>query len=366
MYKRKMAHVSPRVLFLREGPLPPRAKLTASPPSAVVRHPRASTYIPHIPTTMSVITVSTFDAKNLTVSEAKKLDNGSSQTYVNYKGGRVRIQAPRMPVPYDCGDYQGNEKYKVQLSFRDRATNTAVAAYQKMVEDIDNFIIDQATKNAGKWFKMAGASREMIALFYTPSLKIAKDKDGNPKDYPPTQAVAIKKRSGAFDAELYDDKNRLMEGLTPLDVLRRGAEVTAILDLTGVWIADKKFGATWKLHQVRVDVPGEGSGAARGFLGADAGAPVSSVPVVTAAAGGAGVSAAEEADLLAAVLPSAGGAGAAAAGDDEEDEEDIAEDEVVKPVPVPAKKPAVAAAPAAAAAAPAAVKKVVKKVVTKP
>jgi hypothetical protein len=313
---------------------------------------------------MSVITVSTFDAKNLTVSEAKKLDNGSSQAYVNYKGGRVRIQAPRMPVPYDCGDYQGNEKYKVQLSFRDRATNAAVAAYQKMVEDIDNFVIDQATKNAGKWFKMAGASREMIALFYTPSLKIAKDKDGNPKDYPPTQAVSLKYRAGVFDAELYDDKNRLMEGMTPLDVLRRGAEVTAILDLTGIWIADKKFGATWKLHQVRVDVPGEGSGAARGFLGADAGAPAASIPVVT---GGAGVSAAEEADLLAAVLPAAGGAGAAAAAEeDDEEEDDVAEDEVVKPVPVPAKKPAAAAAPAPAAAAPAtAVKKVVKKVVPK-
>lgn len=318
---------------------------------------------------MSVITVSTFDAKNLTVSEAKKLDNGSSQAYVNYKGGRVRVQAPRMPVPYDCGDYQGNEKYKVQLSFRDRATSPAVAAYQKMVEDIDNFIIDQATKNAGKWFKMAGASREMIALFYTPSLKIAKDKDGNPKDYPPTQSVALKQRGGVFDAELYDDKNRLMEGMTPLDVLRRGSEVTAILDLTGVWIADKKFGATWKLHQVRVDVPGEGSGAARGFLGADAGATAASIPVVTSAAGGAGaasgVSAAEEADLLAAVLPSAGGAGAAAAAEEEDDEEDVAEDEVVKPVPVPAKKPVAAAAAAPAPAAAPVVKKVVKKVVPK-
>ena len=283
---------------------------------------------------MSVITSSTFDAKKLTVSDAKKLDNGSSQVYLNYGGGKLRLQAPRLPIPYDSGDYQGNQKYKVQFSFRDRATNPKVATYMATLQAIDDFVIDQATKNAGKWFKMPGASRETIALFYTPSVKISKDKDGNPKDYPPSQSVALRARNDVFDAVLYDASRQEMEGVTPVEVLRRGAEVTPVIDATGIWVADRKFGLSWKLVQALVNKPGEGSGA--GCLiteeeGADA-----------------GVSTTEDKSLLASVLPTE-------EEEQEEEEQEEDEEEVIPAPPVPAKKAAVATK-----AAPKVVKKVTK------
>jgi hypothetical protein len=312
---------------------------------------------------MSVVSPATFDAKKLSISELKKLDNGSMQSYINYDGRRLRIQAPRLPIPMNASDYQNNGKFKVQVSFRDRASNPKVAAYIKMLEDIDNFVVEHATKNAGKWFKKPGASREMVADYYNNSVKVAVDKEGNPKDYPPTQSLALKQRNGAYDAELYDDKKRLMEGVTPIDVLRRGAEITPIIDATGIWVsALNKFGLTWKLHQARVDVPGEG-GTAHGFVGLDDEEAASSVPVVaaggagaTAAHGGAGISAAEEHDLMSAVMPSTDG------GDDDEDE-----DEVIPAPPVPAKKPVAPPAPAPAPTSAPAVKKPIKRpTVTKP
>lgn len=307
---------------------------------------------------MSVVTVSSFDAKKLSVSDVKKLDNGSSQVYINYDGKRLRVQAPRMTVPYDAGDYKENKKYKVSFSFKGMDTNPKVAAYFKVLEAIDNFVIDQATKNAAKWFKMPGASRDVVSTIYTPSVKYAIDQaTGDRKDLPPTQSVALKTPKGAFDTEMYDNKNQSIEGLTPVEVLRRNAEVTPIVDATGIWIADKKFGLSWKLHQVRIDVNGEG-GAARGFLGVEEDS--SSVPAVVGGAG-AGVSADDEEDLMAAVLPGKTTAAAPTTVDDEEDEED--EGEIVPAPPVPAKKPAVAAAPAPAAASTGTVKKVVKKIV---
>jgi hypothetical protein len=263
----------------------------------------------------SVITASSFNAKNLTVSELKKLDNGSGQVYLNYGGGRLRVQSPQMSVPYDSGDYNGNQKYKVNMSFKGAAQNPKLAKFQEMLQAVDNYVIDTAVANAGKWFKMPGASRELVAAFFTPSIKVSKDKDGNPKDYPPTVVPKLAQRNGAFDAELYDDKNVMMEGVTPLDVLRRGAEIVAILDVSSIWVGDKKFGVTWKLHQACVKVPGEG-GSARGFLGVDEDTVVS---------------ARDEADLMAAVMPSK-----AAAVEDEDEEED--EEEVVPAPPVPAKK----------------------------
>lgn len=284
----------------------------------------------------SIVTPSNFDVKKLTVSDLKKLENGSSQVYINYDGKRLRVQGPRLPVPYSAGDYQGNQKYKVQFSFRDRNTNPKVAAYMKMLEDIDNFVVEQATKNAGKWFKMAGASREMIALFYTPTVKISKDREGNVKDYPPTQSLSLKQRNGAWMTEMYDSKKQAIEGASPMDVLRKGAEVTPMCDASSIWIADKKFGLSWSLFQALVNTPGEG-----GAYGCQIQDEDDNIPVVVATA----VSEQEEKSLMKAVLPA----------DDEEDEdEEEDEGEVIPAPPVPAKK----AAPAPVAT----VKKVVKKV----
>lgn len=304
---------------------------------------------------MSVVTVSSFDVKKLSVSDIKKLDNGSSQVYINYDGKRLRLQAPRMTVPYDAGDYKENKKYKVSFSFKGMDSNPKVAAYFKVLESIDNFVIDAATKNAAKWFKMPGASRDVVSTIYTPSVKYAIDAaTGDRKDLPPTQSVALKTPKGAFDTEMYDNKNQSIEGLTPVEVLRRNAEVTPIVDATGIWVADKKFGLSWKLHQVRIDVNGEG-GATRGFLGVEEDS--SSVPAVVGGAG-AGVSADDEEDLMTAVLP---GKAPVATPDEVDGDEEEDDGEIVPAPPVPVKKPAPAAA--AAPATTTTTKKVVKKVV---
>jgi hypothetical protein len=174
-------------------------------------------------------------------------------------------------------------------------------------------------KNSKNWLGLSNVSRETVSALYTKSLRVSKDKEG--KDRSPTQSVALKKnyKTGAFDATLYDDQERKIEGVTPMEVLRRGAEVTCILHATSIWVAGGKFGITWKLHQARVDQPGESAGTAYAFVDDEE---------------------VDDDELAPARAP-------AAAAFVEEDEEE--EEEVVEPVPVPAPAPAPA-------------KKVVKKV----
>jgi hypothetical protein len=291
---------------------------------------------------MSIVQPSSFNPALLSISEAKKLDNGSSQAYINYNGKKLRIQAPRLPIPMDASDYQGNGKYKVSLSFRDKDTNAKVGAYYKMLEDIDNFIINHAHEKSGPWFKKPGMARDIVVDKYTPSIKYAKDKEGNLKPYPPTHAIALKKgKSGDFDAELYDKHKHIIEGATPLDVLKRGSEITPIVECTGIWITDKGFGATWKLFQARVDVSAEGFEPGCAIQDDEDDGAAAPAPTRSAKAAPTVVDDEEEADLMAAVKPVATKAAPAPV----EDEHD--EDEVVEAPPVP--KPAV--------------KKVIKKVV---
>lgn len=281
--------------------------------------------VPFVFLTMSVIQPSTFNPALLSVSEAKKLDNGSSQAYINYNGKRLRIQAPRMPVPMDAGDYQGNQKYKVQLSFRDKDSNPKVAAYFEMLEKIDEFMISQAMANSGKWFKKPGMSRETAADKYTHSIKFAKDKEGNLKPYPPTHGLALKKgKTGAFDCELYDKEKHLIEGHTPVELLKRGSEITPIVEATAVWITDKGFGLTWKLFQARLDLSAEGM--EPGCAIQDDEEDISTLTVAKPkAATKTAVAEDEEEDLMAAVKPAKV----------EEKEDEVDEDEVVEAPPAP-------------------------------
>lgn len=307
--------------------------------------------------TMSVVQPTNFNIANITISEAKKLDNGSSQAYVNYNGKKLRIQAPKMPIPMDAGDYQGNQKYKVQLSFRDKDSNPKVAAYYKALEQFDNFMIDHAQEKSGPWFKKPGMARDIVVDKFTPSIKYAKDKEGNLKPYPPTHGVALKKnnKTGTFDAELYDKDKNLIEGLTPVDILKRGCEITPILECTGIWITDKGFGATWKLFQARIDVGAEGyepgcaiqddeDGEAEA---APAPKPVTKKALATPVASNT-IQSDDEDDVLAQVKPAAKpvvkAAEAVVAPPPTPAETEVEDDEVVeaKPVPKPAvKKPLV-------------------------
>lgn len=290
---------------------------------------------------MSVIQPTSFNPALLTISEAKKLDNGSSQAYLNYNGKKLRIQAPSMPVPMDAGDYQGNQKFKVQLSFRDKDSKPKVAAYFDMLEKIDEFLVTHAMANSGKWFKKPGMSREVATEKFSPSIKFAKDKEGNLKPYPPTQGVSLKKNytTGAFDAELYDKNKEIIDNATPVEILKRGCEITSVVEATGVWITDKGFGVTWKLFQARVDVPAEG--AQRGCaIQDDEDTPVVTKPKAAPKAV-AVLAEDEEEDLMAAVKPTASASAPAPA-------EDVDEDEVHE-----------------APAVPVATKKVIKKVIKK-
>jgi hypothetical protein len=300
----------------------------------------------------SAISPAEFDSSKLTVSELKKLDNGSSMAYINYNRGAVVLQAPTLVCPYGASDYKDNKKFKVRASLRNRDSDPEMEAYCAALEAIDEFVIDQAHKNAAKWFKMPGASRETIAIFYKRSIEPSKDKDGNPTDYPPTHSLSLKKKGAGYDLDLFNaDMSENHED--PLTALSRRVEIYPAVKAGSIWIADKKFGLTWNLAQACITKPGEGSTGPRrvmllGVPGVKASAPVTTARASTT------ISAEEEENVISAVTP-------------DEEEEEYEEAPPVAAPAVPVRKTTVAApAPVAAVAATAApVKKTIKKVVAK-
>jgi hypothetical protein len=219
----------------------------------------------------TVVQSTEFDTSNISFSQVKVLESGGKQAYLNYAGRSLTMQTASMTVPYGMNvfDKAGPAKYSVDLSFRgfEDGSNKKIKVFYDAMTALDEYMIDQGVKNSQSWFK-SKLSRDVVQAFYTPIVRIAKDANGNPKPYPPTLKVSLKKRNGSdnFDVQSYDDQKRPYEGVPLEDLLVKGAQITVLVQCTGVWFAGSKFGLSWKAVQVRVDRLPE---SIRGFAFAD-------------------------------------------------------------------------------------------------
>jgi hypothetical protein len=198
----------------------------------------------------------------------KLLESGGKSVNMRYEGRNLMLELPSLSIPYGLNvfDKQGPPKYSVDLSLRGADDNDEVRAFQNFLEAFDEMMIDAGVANATKWLKMTNPDRNVVKAFYTPTLKISKDANGVPKPYPPTVKLSLrKKKDGTFETDFYNGTERdednnptQFDKETPLeDILPKRAQVTAIIQCTGVWFAGGKFGVTWKAVQMRVDSQSE-------------------------------------------------------------------------------------------------------------
>ena len=277
-------------------------------------------------------------------SPVKIMDNGGKSVNLRYEGRNLMLETPSLRVPYGVNVFDKTPgappKFSVDLSLGGAEDNEQVRALQEFMEAFDERMIDAGVENAGKWFKMTNPNREVIKAFYTPLVKVSRDAAGNPKPYPPTVKVALrKKKDGAtFETDFYDGSTKPLAAFpkeTPVEqILVKRAQATCIIQCTGVWFAGGKFGTTWKAVQIRVDSqPEQIRGPAFKSDAPDIRAYVSK----SLAAGGAAAVEDEEEDdgeeeVVAAVLPPKKVAAPKPAAPAAFEEEQVAE-----PVPVPRK-----------------------------
>lgn len=221
----------------------------------------------------TVVQPSSFDTSNINFSQVKVLDGvGARQCYLNYGGRSLTLQTASMSVPYGMNtfDKEGSKtKFSVDLSFRgyEDASNKRIKAFYDAITTLDEFMIEEGVRNSQAWFKTKHP-REVVKAFYTPCIRVSKGPDGKDKGYPPTIKINLKQQKGseAFDVQCFDDQKRPYENMPVSELLVKGAQVTCLIQCTGVWFAGSKFGLSWKMVQIRVDKIPE---SIRGFAFAD-------------------------------------------------------------------------------------------------
>lgn len=207
----------------------------------------------------AIVSVKNFNPTNISFAPIKRLDSGGSQVYMNYNYDastrkNLTVQVGTLPVPYGLNvfDKAGPIKYSVDISLRGYDDNAKVKQVYDFFSQLDEFMIDQGVANSKQWFK-SSLTRDVVKAFYTPTLRWAKDAEGNVKPYPPTVKLQLRQREGKFDVELYDENKNELKGVRLEDVLVKGAQVTALIQATSVWFAGSKFGISWKALQIRMD-----------------------------------------------------------------------------------------------------------------
>jgi hypothetical protein len=293
----------------------------------------------------NVVLASNFNTQKISFSQLRVLDSGGKQAYINYDAGMFVFQTPNCALPYGMSafDKAGPVKYSVELSLRGyEDPSNKMKGFHDALSRLDEYMIDQGVKNSKLWFK-SDLSRDVIKAFYTPMVRLAKDKEGNPKPYPPTIKLSLRQKrdSQEFDVQCYDDKRTQYKGIPLEELLVKGAQTTCLIQCTGVWFAGSKFGLSWKLVQAMVTSLPQSS---RNFTfvdEGDLGKPTASAAIEDAdedeeeeedEALRAPAPVAKKPSVLAAVAPKVAPAPPPPADDDDDEEADDAE-----PVPVPKK-----------------------------
>lgn len=294
----------------------------------------------------AIITATNFSTSKVTATNPRVLDSGAKQSYVNYDGGKFILQTPQnMTLPYGLGVNDKSKfggtgiDYSIDLSLKGYDDPTSpVHGYYQMLTALDEHIISLAHKNSKAWF---GKERSIDSIRdnYKSSVKFALDKEGNPKPYPPTHKLKLRKLNGEFETKFYNPKGKPYRDTPVEDLLPKNAQVTVLAKVAGLWFSAAGFGLTWRAEQIVVHkLPERMKDFA--FVGIQAGAVEDEEETVTGGAGGPAQVDDDEVfakpSAIAAVMPAAAPPAPAAVAEPESDHE--AEDHEPIPAPAPVKK----------------------------
>jgi hypothetical protein len=157
-------------------------------------------------------------------------------------------------------DKSGKKTYDLALQFPNQEyNNTECAAFLKNMQELETRIKSDVIINCKEWLGKPKMSADAVDALWSPMLKYPKDKASDEFDYSraPTLKVKIQFWENLFkNVELYNDSGTLVfpndDNNSIIDFIVKGSNVATIIQCGGIWVANGKFGVTWKLFQAVV------------------------------------------------------------------------------------------------------------------
>jgi hypothetical protein len=209
-------------------------------------------------TTNSIIKAANIDTTKFKISNVIKVNKYSGKSvYASYGGAIMRVQLPKMDLPFGVSKYtnpeSGDTKYSLDLSMKD-----ADPKVLSNFEEMENVILDYAEKNSLELFKKK-RSKEILKEFYKPFIKYHEE-DGELSDkYPPRFKAKLWTTGNEFSVDVYDSEK--IDGKYPKmkmtlensdEVITGGSKCEAIIQCSGLWVVGDSFGISWSAVQIKL------------------------------------------------------------------------------------------------------------------
>jgi hypothetical protein len=230
---------------------------------------------------MSIIKAVNLDLNKVSFSDVKTDNHGRKMVYVNYNGGKIMVQTPKMYVPNgikrwrkkDAVDNK-DDSFEMELSFggedKEDKNSLEIKEFHNRLEKFDSLVKNAIMSKSKEWLGKPKVSMETIEdAYYAPSVRIPTDKDGNVLDYPSrVRAKLDRERDGDSDnftgrflsnkrfktPVLMFDESKNMIDMNESNfemVVPKGSQVICVLELVYLSITTK-VSAKWKLVQAKV------------------------------------------------------------------------------------------------------------------
>jgi hypothetical protein len=222
---------------------------------------------------MSIIKASQLDLSKISFSDVKLDNHGRKMVYVNYNGGKIMMQTPKMYIPNgikrwrkkDAVDNK-DDAFEMEMSFGGESSEVQMF-HDKMVE-FDTLVKKNIMSHSKEWLGKTKISMDSIEeAFYAPTVRVATDKDGNVLEYPSRIKGKLDREmegdnfTGRFLSNkrfktpvlMFDDNKQQLD-LNESNfesVVPKGSQVVAVLELVYLSITTK-VSAKWKIVQGKV------------------------------------------------------------------------------------------------------------------
>lgn len=205
----------------------------------------------------TIIHAKNFNPKEITYGNVKINKHGGKAIYLGYQGKPLRIQLPKMVMPFGVGAFEDaskNVKYSLGVSFGDDNENL-VEKFQALEEKTIDYIAEHSVEIFGK------KTEKSIVVHMFKKFVSLSTTDGVPDGkYPPTfRAKFFVKENGEFNVDAFSAK-KVNGGYEKIkidvdnaaDILQKGMQCQTIMECTGIWVVGSGLGIGWRVAQMKL------------------------------------------------------------------------------------------------------------------
>ncbi len=226
--------------------------------------------------TLAIVPVSTLDSSKVSFGDIRTNQKGGKSVPIKYNGQPLQIRLPKMSYPMGVGVKQNDNGPAYTLSAtlkgcdayaKDRASAELgeIGSLYNFLLDLQENILDTATKNSTKWF---GRSRDRAVLtdlmktLVSPSVEKVNGEWVATGKYPPSlkMKVPVYNNDVAMDAVNSEGKPLKItvddedEPSYITRVFPKRVEASIVVQ-PSIYVSGQGFGVTWRITYARVSPP---------------------------------------------------------------------------------------------------------------